>query len=330
MEPGGGLAAPVAESMELAEQPGEARDPEPWLRRAMALMVDPHQGSPASRQRRARQALDQARSLGVPEPTLEALAQVAALQCLGQALAASGLHQAAICIREVAATTGCRAPTDKPTVDLQVLDRWVHSRSIRRYQEWILRGQGFQLQLADGTYELVGCRADLDRNRLVLRRRQGGLLQVLLSSECGEGYALTGQPLQAPGPDDGLTAPLGPAIVRVGNENFAHFLWNELDPILEVLGSGYPLEVVQDTDTVLALGPLPGVRCVDAKALSHRTSVRLGGTLVTERARRTVLAALRAEPLEPLPAERARPLILLGVRGPGRRDWPMRSSTTGP
>lgn len=320
MEPGGGLAAPVAESMELAEQPGEARDPEPWLRRAMALMVDPHQGSPASRQRRARQALDQARSLGAPEPTLEALAQVAALQCLGQALAASGLHQAAICIREVAATTGCRAPTDKPTVDLQVLDRWVHSRSIRRYQEWILRGQGFQLQLADGTYELVGCRADLDRNRLVLRRRQGGLLQVLLSSECGEGYALTGQPLQAPGPDDGLTAPLGPAIVRVGNENFAHFLWNELDPILEVLGSGYPLEVVQDTDTVLALGPLPGVRCVDAKALSHRTSVRLGGTLVTERARRTVLAALRAEPLEPLPAERARPLILLGVRGPGRRE----------
>ena len=320
MEPGGGLAAPVAESMELAASSSGARDPEPWLRRAMALMVDPHQGSPASRQRRARQALDQARSLGAPGPTLEALVQAAALQCLGQALAASGLQQAAICTREVLATAGCSAPTDKPTVDLQVLDRWVHPRSIRRYQDWILRGQGYRLQLDDGTYDLVGCRADLDRNRLLLRRCQDGLVQVLLSSECGDGYALTGQPLQAPGPHDGLGAPLGPAIVRTGNENFAHFLWNELDPILEVLGSGQPLEVVQDTDTVLALGTLPGVRCLDSPALSQRTSVRLGGTLVTERARRRVLTALRAEPLEPLPAERATPLILLGVRGPGRRD----------
>ena len=320
MEPGGGLAAPVAESMELAASSSGARDPEPWLRRAMALMVDPHQGSPASRQRRARQALDQARSLGALPPTLDALAQVAALQCLGQALAASGLQQAAICTREVAATTGCPSPTDKPAVDLQVLDRWVHPRSIRRYQEWILRGQGFQLQLGDGIHELVGCRADLDRNRLLLRRCQDGLMQVLLSSECGEGYALTGQPLQAPGPEGGLFAPLGPAIVRAGNENFAHFLWNELDPILEMLGSGSPLEVVQDTDTVLTLAALPGVRCLDSKVLSQRTSVRLGGTLVTERARQTVLASLRAEPLEPLPAERARPLILLGVRGPGRRE----------
>jgi hypothetical protein len=41
---------------------------------------------------------------------------------------------------------------------------------------------------------------------------------------------------------------------------------------------------------------------------------------VTERARRTVLSALRAEPLEPLPADRDTPLILLGVRGPGRRE----------
>ena len=320
MEPGGGLAAPVAESMELTASPSEARDPEPWLRKAMALMVDPDQGSPASRQRRARQALDQARSLGALPPTLDALAQVAALQCLGQALAASGLQQAAICTREVAATTGCPSPTDKPAVDLQVLDRWVHPRSIRRYQEWILRGQGFQLQLGDGIIPGAFMATGASANRLVLRRRQGGLLQVLLSSECGEGYALTGQPLQAPGPDDGLTAPLGPAIVRVGNENFAHFLWNELDPILEILGSGSPLEVVQDTDTVLTLAALPGVRCLDSKVLSQRTSVRLGGTLVTERARQTVLASLRAEPLEPLPAERARPLILLGVRGPGRRE----------
>ena len=320
MEPGGGLAAPVAESMELTASPSDARGPGPWLRRAMALMVEPDQGSPASRQRRARQALDQARSLGAPTPTLEAQAQAAALQCLGQALAASGLLQAATCTRELAATTECLGPKDKPTVDLQVLDRWVHPRSIRRYQEWILRGQGFQLQLDDGTYELVGCRADLDRNRLLLRRYRDGFLQVLLSSECGEGYALTGQPLQAPGPEDGLFAPLGPAIVRTGNENFAHFLWNELDPILEMLRSGQPLEVVQDTDTVLALAELAGVRCLDLPALSQRTSIRLGGTLVTERARQTVLAALRAAPLEPLPAERARPLILLGVRGPGRRE----------
>jgi hypothetical protein len=108
--------------------------------------------------------------------------------------------------------------------------------------------------------------------------------------------------------------------VRAGNENFAHFLWNELDPILQLLGSGRPLEVVQDSDTVLSLATLPGVRCLNSEALTQRTSVRLGSTLVTERARRVVLAALRAEPLEPLPPERAKPLVLLGVRGPGRRE----------
>jgi len=320
MEPVGGLAAPLAESMELTAAPSDGRDPAPWLRRAIDLMVQAHQGSPASRQRRARQALDQARSLGAPLPSLEVLAQAAALQCLGQALAASGLQQAAICTRELAATMECQGSNDKPTVDLQVLDRWIYPRSLRRYQEWILRGQGFQLQLGNGTYELVGCRADLDRNRLLLRRIKDGVLQVLLSSECGEGYALTGQSLQAPGPKDCVPPLLGPAMVRAGNENFAHFLWNELDPILQLLGSEHPLEVVQDTDTVLSLATLPGVHCVDSQLLSQRTSVRLGSTLVTERARRTVLAALRADPIESLPPERARPLILLGVRGPGRRE----------
>ena len=320
MEPGWGMAPPLAQSMELMPAPSDARDPGPWLRQAMALMVDAHQGSPASRERRARQALDQARSLGAAPPTLEALARTAALQCLAQALAASGLQQAATCSREVAATTESPGSTDKPTVDLQVLDRWIYPRSLRRYQEWVLRGQGFQLQLDDGIYELVGCRADLDRNRLLLRHCQDGVLRLLLSSECGEGYALTGQPLQDPGPQDCLPPPLGPAIVRAGNENFAHFLWNELDPILQMLGSGHPLDVVQDTDTVLSLATLPGVRCLDSQVLPQRTSVRLGSTLVTERARRTVLAALRAEPLVPLPAERPTPLILLGVRGPGRRE----------
>ena len=320
MEPDWSLEASLAESMELAPVSGDSGDPRPWLKRATLLMVDPDQGSPASRQRRAREALEQARALGALEPILESVVEAVALQCLGQALAASGLTQAATCSRELAATAGCSEPTARPTVDLQVLDRWIYPRSIRRYQEWVLRGQGFQLQLGDGTYELVACRADLDRNRLLFRRCQDGVLRLLLSSECGDGYALTGQPLQTPGAQECLTPLSGAAIVRAGNENFAHFLWNELDPILQILESGQILEVVQDTNTVLQLGALPGVICLEAAALRQRPSVRLGSTLVTERARRTVLAALRAEPLEPLPMERDRPLLLLGVRGPGRRE----------
>jgi hypothetical protein len=46
----------------------------------------------------------------------------------------------------------------------------------------------------------------------------------------------------------------------------------------------------------------------------------LGGTLVTSQARATVIEALAREAPPALPPDRPRPLILLGIRGPGRRE----------
>jgi len=312
--------------MELNPQSFAGPDPKPWLDQAQALMMAPGHGSPASRQRRALVALDQARASGASEAAMDAAALGASLQCLSEALEAAGFARASTSSRALAATTALAIPAagcgdhNLPGVDLSILDGWIYPRCMRRYQQWVLQGVEFELQLEDGPYALVACRADLDRNRLVLRHRGDGSLRLLLSGECSEGYPLSGQPLLIPDGEEPTSATFGPAIVRAGNANFAHFIWNELDPLLQLVASGMLLDVLQDSDTVLNLGQLPGVRCVVASELAHRSSIRLGSTLVTAAARRVVLAALRAEPLDDLPRARGIPLILLGVRGPGRRE----------
>lgn len=287
---------------------------EPWLALAHELMVAPGPGRSAPRQRRALQALAQARALGASPSTLEKLARSAALDCLAQALAQADLHGAAWRCGALG------APEEGPLLDRMTLDRWVFPRSIRLYQDWLLRGKRFRLQLDDGVYALLSCRADSQRNRLLLQRHADGSLWSLLSSECGEAYALADQPLVLPGDQDVTAALRGRVVARAGNDNFAHFLWNELDPLLQALTTHHQLEVVQDCDSVLDLGQLAGMRRLDPAVLSQRPSVRLGGTLVTAAARAAVLTALAAEPVASLSPGRPRPLVLLGVRGPGRRE----------
>jgi hypothetical protein len=59
---------------------------------------------------------------------------------------------------------------------------------------------------------------------------------------------------------------------------------------------------------------------VEPELLAQRPSVRLGSTLVTALARTTVIEALAREAPPALPPDRPQPLILLGIRGPGRRE----------
>lgn len=287
---------------------------EPWLARALELMVHPGQGSALRRQRGAREALAQARALGASPSTVVSTAHSAALGCLAQALDQAALPGASWRCGALA------AQQQGPLLDCQTLDSWVVPRSIRLYQEWLLRGRRFRLRLHDGIYVLVSFRADSRCNRLLLQRHTDGSRWVLLSGECGEAYALADQPLRRPGLQDAGESLSGAAVARAGNDNFAHFLWNELDPLLRARTALTTLEVVQDSDTVLDLGQLRGIRRLDPAVLSQRPSVRLGGTLVTAAARAAVLAALVAEPLDPLPPGRDQPLVLLGVRGPGRRE----------
>lgn len=293
----------------------------PWqeaLLAARTILNSPAQGSAASRLRRARRALVEANRLGVDTAAIHQLALESGVLALARGLEHAGLVNAA---RACAALSSLwPARIDTGPLDLNALNAWIHPRSLRRYQLEILNGQELNLEHEGEIYHLRDCRADADRNALLWQRGADQSWWSLRSGECADGYRL---------PDQGLTPAAAGAdrldrkrgsVARLGNANFAHFLWNELDPLLRVLATGRRVELVQDTDTVLDLSALEGITRLTNEALNERPSVRLGGTLVSRQARATLLGFLRAEPTHPHPPGRGQPLILLGVRGPGRRE----------
>jgi hypothetical protein len=302
----------------MAEGQPDANQSQSWLIQAQTLLQHAEQGGAASRLRRARQALVQAHHLGLPSSAIEQLGLESGLLALGQALEATGLNLAAQQCRDRSSTS--QAAAALPATDLDALNGWVYPRSLRRYQLDILEGRPLELQLDGDIYHVQHCRADADRNHLLLQHRNNQTLWWWSSGECGEGYRLTAQPLQPAPPAEAQQSPGEPAVVRAGNANFAHFLWNELDPLLRLLEAGTCLELLQDSDTVLNLGQLEGVSLVAPELMGQRPSVRLGGTLVTAKARTTVIEALAREAPPALPLGRPQPLILLGIRGPGRRE----------
>ena len=289
-------------------------EPQPSIRN---LLLGPDQGGAVGRLRRAREALLQA---GTAPEVIEQIGLESATLALGQALSQAGLEQAAQRCCDLAGSFG---PGSASTpASLAELNSWVYPRSLRRYQLDILNKQALNVELAGASFELRGCRADPDRNHLLLQQRDNASLWWLSSNECADGYQLSASSLRPaePGPDsDGLNKQ-EPVLVRAGNSNFAHFLWNELDPLLRLIDAGHSLAVVQDTDTVLNLSQLDGISRVEPSLLNSHQSVRLGGTLVTGKARQTVMDALAREVERPIPVHRPQPLILLGVRGPGRRE----------
>ena len=290
-------------------------EPQPSIRN---VLLDPDQGGVVGRLRRAREALLQA---GTAPEVIEQIGLESATLALGQALSQAGLEQAAQRCCDLAGSFGpssASAPTS-----LAELNSWVYPRSLRRYQLAILNKQALNVELAGASFELRGCRADPDRNHLLLQQRENASLWWLSSNECADGYLLSAsslRPAEHPAPDPDVCNNQEPGLVRAGNSNFAHFLWNELDPLLRLIDAGHSLAVVQDTDTVLNLAQLDGISRVDPALLDSHQSVRLGGTLVTGKVRQTVIDALARELKGPLPVHRPQPLILLGVRGPGRRE----------
>jgi hypothetical protein len=302
----------------MAEGQRDPNQSQSWLMQAQALLQHAEQGGAASRLRRARQAVAQAHNLGLSSGAIEQLGLESGLLALGGALEATGLNRAAQhCCDRVAAS---QAIASLPPTHLDALNGWVYPRSVRRYQLDILEGRPLELQLGGTTYQLQHCRADGERNHLLLQRRNDQSLWWWSSGECGEGYRLSAQPLQPAPPAEAQPRSGQRAVVRAGDGNVAHFLWNELDPLLRVLATGTGLELLQDNDTVLNLAQLKGVSLVKPELLAQRASVRLGGTLVTALARTTVIEALAREAPPALPPDRPQPLILLGIRGPGRRE----------
>ncbi len=290
-------------------------EPQPSIRN---VLLDPDQGGVVGRLRRAREALLQA---GTAPEVIEQIGLESATLALGQALSQAGLEQAAQRCCDLAGSFGPGSAS--APASLAELNSWLYPRSLRRYQLAILNKQVLNVELAGASFELRGCRADPDRNHLLLQQRENASLWWLSSNECADGYLLSASSLRpaehlAPDPDGCNNQE--PVLVRAGNSNFAHFLWNELDPLLRLIDAGHSLAVVQDTDTVLNLAQLDGISRVDPALLDSHQSVRLGGTLVTGKVRQTVIDALARELKGPLPVHRPQPLILLGVRGPGRRE----------
>ncbi|MFM7548220.1 MAG: hypothetical protein ACKO8I_04970, partial [Cyanobacteriota bacterium] len=147
---------------------------------------------------------------------------------------------------------------------------------------------------------------------------------MLSSDGCGTGFSLF-HSLPEPLISNPLARPwsIRAPVLRIGDPNFAHFLWNELDPLLHLLNRakqrGERLEVVQDSDSILDLSSLEGVELLPQSVLEHRPSVHVGAMRVSAVARRTVLASLGAPPVaEANPAKP--PILILGVRGEGRRE----------
>lgn len=207
---------------------------------------------------------------------------------------------------------------------LAELDDWILCRSLRRYQQLIAHQIPFAVDIEGVAYQFKSCRASISENRILLRRCTDGALYVLVSDSCGSGFSLEGrqpepwEPARMP-----AWPPAGPPVLRAGNPNFAHFLWNELDPLLHLARRarerGEPLPVVQDFDTVLDLARLPGVVRLSVEVLERRPSLHVGAMWVSRSARHRVLSCLGAPLASTRPPGQA-PLVVLGVRGPGRRE----------
>ena len=215
-----------------------------------------------------------------------------------------------------------RGIANSPALSLQELEAWVHPLSLRRYQQLIVDQIPFDLEIEAEVYSFVRCRTSPGTNRLELRRSRDGAPFELISDTCGNGFSLEQarpQPLAAALATNPL--PSGAPVLRAGDGNFAHFLWNELDPLLKLADrakqQGQRLPVVQDSDTILDLAQLPGVERLPAEVLEQRPSVHAGAMWVSDAARTTALAALGA-PQQAQRASQDPPLLVLGLRGPGR------------
>lgn len=292
---------------------GDARACSDALSRARELLqLDGSSALRLQAQQQAALELLQARKFGASDEDLEELLRGVIGVNLGLVLQDALEHTIS---EQVSIETG---------LSLADLNAWTMHRSLRRYQQLIINQAPFTLEIEGILYEFLLCRTTVNENILELRRRPDGAPYKLVSETCGSGFSLEGR---KPEPNDARLAAAPPIsglpVLRAGDGNFAHFLWNELDPLLhlarQAFERGETLPIVQDTETVLDLGSLPGLERLSAEVLTTRPSVHVGAMWVSADARRSILASLGAPPAAN-PRAGSPPLVLLGVRGPGRRE----------
>lgn len=134
----------------------------------------------------------------------------------------------------------------KVLLDLSNADRWINSnlKSLRFYQKLLAQGSSFDLLIDNKIYEIKSSSALAGHNCLLLVESESSREFILNSSGAGKGYCLSGQPLRAVenAPNVWPAVLTGPAIIRTGTRNFAHFIWNEFDSLLELIDQKNTLE----------------------------------------------------------------------------------------
>ena len=207
-------------------------------------------------------------------------------------------------------------------LELTQADEWINSKlkSLRTYQKLLVEGKPFRLMINGKIYVIKSSSALGHCNCFLLVELDSSQEFVLKSSGAGKGYCLSGQPLLElkNGPKVWPATSTGPAIIRSGNPNFAHFLWNEFDPLLELIDQQKHLTCCQDVNSIYDLNSLESLRVVNLNELTQRPSVRLGSMLVTDRSRSYLYDSYNISDQAKFTDERK--TLLLGLRGPGKRS----------
>jgi len=174
-------------------------------------------------------------------------------------------------------------------LELTQADDWTNLglKSLRKYQKLLAEGKKFRLLIDKKIYAIKSCSALGHCNCLLLVDLESSQELVFKSSGAGKGYCLSGQPLLSVehGPKTWPVNISEPAIIRTGTCNFAHFIWNEFDPLLELINQQESLNCCQDVNSIYGLSSLTRLKMVTPKELIQRPSVRLGSMLVTDRVR---------------------------------------------
>lgn len=217
--------------------------------------------------------------------------------------------------------------TAVPTLTLDQADAWVSNRSLLLYQQYLYQQKPFLLKIQCEIFSVINFLATGGVNLLLLKNESDQQQCVYQSHGAAHGYSLKrGQFL---GADDQSSLrwpdPSRRPVVRIGQRNFAHFIWNELDGLLSLASqqdSELPVHVVQDHNSVLDVSRVPGIQRCHHSGLSDSPSVRVGSRLVSNRVRQLVLQQFDlSHSQSPSIADQPSAFkLLIGIRGPGKRS----------
>jgi hypothetical protein len=204
-------------------------------------------------------------------------------------------------------------------LSLEDADDWVGNQSLRRYQRDLIIHDWLYLKIDQDLFLVTSFKATYNHNYLRLISMQSQDELIIQSGPCHSGYSLINSTLKLPSTNSEYWPSLSDGkLVRIGHKNFAHFIWNELDALMELLEQTTPITIYQDFDSIFDVSSLPGVNGCGKKNLDHMASLRVGSRLVSRRVRSVVLDSLHYNQHKDSTADEIS--LLIGIRGPGRRE----------